>query len=574
MTRGTRARGVGRRFLASCAAGAVAAAILLSEAGPRGAAASQGPQAVRFVDVAPRSTFAYRTNNHYTGRKYFPQPMAGGIAVLDFDADGRLDLFFSNGAELPSLRRTGPEFHNSLLRNLGGGRFEDVTEKAGLRGEHLGYGYGVAAADYDNDGLPDLFIAGSGPNALYHNEGAGRFRDVTEKAGLAGKAADLLSVCAAFFDFDNDGLLDLLVSNYTHWLPDRDRVCFRRPGEEIYCSPTYYPSVPHTLYRNLGGGRFADVTEAMGLSAAAGKGMGIAVADFDDDGFSDAFVANDTERNFLYHNEGGRRFEESGVIQGVAYNDRGTAVSSMGADAKDFDNDGFVDVLHNDLTGQVFNLFLNQKGRFFLWGSARTGLERLSRTVAGWSCGFLDYDNDGWKDIYSSNGEVDPILPNAKQHDTIYRNVDGKSLVDVSQELGSDFLFEGYQRGSAFADLDDDGFQDLVVTSLGERPRILMSSGMAGRHWLLVEARGTRSNRDGIGAKMKLVTASGRTLWNHVTTSVGFMGSSDPRVHFGLGEETSVRELEIRWPSGVVQRLANLRADQILRVRESEGERP
>jgi hypothetical protein len=521
-----------------------------------------------FTDVSPRSSFQYRTNNDFTGRKYFPQPMCGGVAAIDYDNDGWMDLFFTNGAKLPELKKTSSAFMNCLLRNRHDGTFEDVTAKSGLSGEDLGYCFGVAAADYDNDGRPDLFLCSAGRNALYHNNGDGTFTDVTAGSGLDLKPENLLSVGAAWFDYDNDGRLDLLVTNYTTWTPEADQRCQMDEHRDEYCSPTVYKSVASRLYRNLGGGKFQDVTEASSIGKSLGKGMGIAIADFNGDGRMDVFVANDTEPNFLFLNQGNGTFKESGLEYGVAYNPQGRSVSGMGCDAKDFNNDGWVDIVYNDLSGQVFVLLRNEGGKSFADETWTSKMGPLSRTLSGWSIGFFDFNNDGWKDIYSANGDVDNLTAKSPQHDTLFQNMNGKTLTDVTGQAGADFRFVGYQRGSAFVDLNNDGYMDLVVTSLGQRPRILMNNALVRNHWIMLDLRGHKSNRDAIGAKIKVVTASGRALYNHVTTSVGFMSSSDRRVHFGLAAESKLEQVEIRWPSGILQRLERPATDQILKVEE------
>ncbi len=523
-----------------------------------------------FTDVASQSKFSYISNNDLSPRKYFLQPMCGGIAILDFDNDGKMDIFFTNGAKLPELKKTGPSFYNCLLRNRGDGTFEDVTDKAGLAGADLGYNFGVAAGDYDNDGYTDLFICGAGRNALYHNNGDGTFTDVTRQSGIGGKPPGTMSIGAAWFDYDNDGLLDLVVSNYTIWTPQTDKRC-SVAGEEYYCDPRlFYEAVPHRLYHNLGHGKFEDVTERSGFARAPGKGMGISIADFNDDGWQDVFVANDTEANSLFINKGDGTFEDQALQLGVAYDDSAKAVSSMGSDAKDYDNDGRVDIFYNNLMTQIWGLFQN-RGDSFGYVSPQVRMTALSRSYSGWSNGFIDYDNDGWKDLYSANGDVENIKPNSRQHDTMFENLGGKAFQDVSAEMGKDFLHLGYQRGSAFADLNNDGFEDLVVTSLMERPRILINSADNGNHWLMLELIGRYSNRDAIGARVKVTTASGRVLYNHVSVSVGFMSSSDKRVHFGLGGERRIRSIEIRWPRGGVQQVTDVTADRFLKIEEPQG---
>src|SRR5258708_6674059 len=433
-----------------------------------------------FTNIAPRSTFVYVTNNDLSPRKYFPQPIAGGVAIFDFDNDGKMDIFFTNGAKLPELKKTGPSFYNCLLRNKGDGTFEDVTKKAGLLGENLDYNTGGAIGDYDNDGY-----------------------------------------------------LDLVVSNYTWWTPQTDKRC-SAGGVEYYCDPRlFYQPVPNRLFHNLGHGAFEDVTKKSGFAKAPGKGMGISIADFNGDGWQDVFIANDTEANSLFINKGDGTFEDQALQLGVAYDDTAKAVSSMGSDAKDYNNDGRVDIVYNNLMGQIWALFQNS-GDFFRYMSPQTKLRQLSEPLSGWSTGFIDYDNDGWKDLYSANGDVDNIKPNARQHDTMFQNLGGKEFQDVSSEMGKDFLRSGFQRGAAFVDLNNDGFPDIVVTSLNERQRILVNSADNGTHWVVLELRGRMSNRDAIGAKVKLTTGSGRVLHNHVSVSVGVISSSDKRVFFGL----------------------------------------
>jgi hypothetical protein len=317
----------------------------------------------------------------------------------------------------------------------------------------------------------------------------------------------------------------------------------------------------------LGHGKFADVTEKSGFGAAPGKGMGISIADFNDDGWMDVFIANDTEPNSLFINKRNGTFEEVGLQMGVAYNDNAQTGSSMGSDAKDFDNDGKVDIFYNNLNGQIWALLRN-RGDLFQYYSYESKIKKLSAQFSGWSNAFIDYNNDGWKDIYSANGDVDDIIEDSRHHDTMFENINGKTFADVSGDMGKDFLTKGFHRGSALGDLNNDGALDIVVTGLNETPRILTSTADSGNHWLVLALTGHKSNRDAIGAKVKLTTAAGRTLYNHVSISVGFMSSSDKRIHFGLGQETEIATVEIRWPSGINQTLKNVKADQFLKIDE------
>lgn len=538
----------------------------------RQAAAPQRPREggarVQFTDIAARLPFNYVTRNDYRRRKYFIQPLAGGVAILDYDHDGKMDIFFTNGAELPSMKKPAA-FADALLRNRGGGDFEDRTSSAGLTGGAAGYHIGAAAGDYDNDGYTDLFLANNGPNTLLHNNRDGTFSDATADSGIS-KPPNTLSVGAAWFDYDDDRLPDLVVSDYTIWTPEADFECADAQKREIYCSPTRYISVPSRLYHNLGNGKFKDVTDESGLAGARGKGMGVSIVDANDDNLLDIFIVNDTERNFLFINEGNGKFREQGAIYGISFNDDGVAVNGMGSDARDFNNDGFVDFFYNDLATQVFGLFGSDRGKSFRYVSYPTGLGRLSYRYGGWGAGFIDYDNDGWKDLYSANGDVDYLGDNAKQSDTMFRNVDGKAFADVSASMGSAFTQKGFHRGAAFADLNDDGSLDIVVAGLNERPRILVNAGTPGAHWLVLALEGTRASRDAIGAKVKVTTASGRMLYNHVSASIGLMSSSDRRVHFGLGADGAISSIDIRWPGGPLQTLRDVKVDQVLRIREPE----
>jgi len=536
-----------------------------------GAAALPAP---RFEDIAERAGIRFRLENSPTPAKHQIETMPGGVAVLDYDNDGFLDIYFTNGAESPSLARTGPRFWNRLYRNNGNLTFTDVTERAGVQG--AGYMMGAAAGDFDNDGFPDLFVAGVGRNILYRNHRDGTFRDATASAGLDRAHPEhgrMWGIHAAWLDYDHDGRLDLLVVNYCAWDPKTEPFCGDpRPGYRSYCHPNRYRALPNQLFRNNPDGTFSDVSDVSGIGRHLGKGMGAAIADYDGDGRIDIFVANDTEPNFLFRNLGSGRFAEVGLQAGVAYNQFGKALSSMGADFRDLDNDGLPDLFVTTLSNEGFLLFRNAGGRFDdIADRARLTLPSLP--FSGWSNVIADFNNDGWKDLFSANGHA---LDNVeltesrsyRQPNTLYLQTAPGAFGDVSALAGDDFRRRAAHRGAAAADFDNDGKLDLVVTALGDRAELFHNVTPEAGRWLLVRLVGRASNRDGAGAKLKVQTGDGRTLWNQASASVGFASSGDPRVHFGLGPGRSVRSLEIEWPSGQRQRLENLDADRILTVEE------
>ncbi len=512
-----------------------------------------------------------------TAHKHQPETMVSGVALLDYDNDGWLDIYVVNGATMPGLDKTDPKFHNRLFRNRRDGTFEDVTARSGVAGK--GYDLGVAAADYDNDGNFDLFVAGLRQNVLYRNRGDGTFEDVTVRAGLAKADPDygtLWSVAGAFFDYDRDGRLDLFVSNYCVWDPITEPIC-NRPESPDYCHPRGYQGLPNSLYHNNGDGTFTDVSVSSGIRAHVGKGMGIGLADFDDDGWPDLFVSNDNLRAFLFHNLNGRGFEEVGLKAGVAYTERGGEISGMGADARDFDNDGRPDIFQTALDGETMPLFRNLGHLTFEDATNAAGLVVPTLANTGWSNGIVDFNNDGWKDLFvAGGGVVDPkgdFGPRAARANTVYVNLKDGRFADASASAGPEFARKAVHRGAAFGDLDNDGRVDVVVTALESPLEIWHNVSPTPNHWLLIRTVGSRSNRDGIGAKIRVTTASG-TQYNHVNTAVGYGSASDPRVHFGLGRDTVAKELQVQWPSGAVQTLHDVAADQILTVREDTAGTP
>lgn len=494
----------------------------------------------------------------------------GGVALLDYNNDGLLDIFFTNGAAIPALEKTDASYWNRLYRNNGDGTFTDVTERAGVRG--AGYAMGVAAGDYDNDGFEDLYVAGVNRNQLLHNNGDGTFTDVAEKAGVGGLVAGgkPWAVTAGWFDYNNDGKLDLLVIDYLDYPMPATKLC-EIEGKRTYCAPGNFKGTPDILYRNNGDGTFTDVSKASHVAQYVGKGMGIAFADFDGDGYQDVFVSNDTMQNFLLHNNGDGTFKDVALEMGVAYTANGTAVAGMGADARDLNNDGLPDIVHAAMFGNTFPVYRNT-GTEFEDVTDRSGMTAFSRRVTAWSVGAFDFDNDGKKDLFTSGGAIldneqevlhrPALLPNG-----LLRNLGEFKFADVSAGAGAAFLSARMHRGAAFGDLNNDGKIDAVVNVINDRPQVLMNRTADGDHWILLKLVGTKSNRDGLGTVVKVTTADG-AQWNEATTAVGYNSSSDKRVHFGLGKAAVADKIELAWPSGTKQVLTGVKADQVLVVTE------
>ncbi|HEX4785771.1 MAG TPA: CRTAC1 family protein [Candidatus Sulfotelmatobacter sp.] len=531
------------------------------------AAGPGGP--IRFQNAVPACGLDFVLRNDAGGRKYQVETVLGGLGVIDFDGDGWPDLYCVNGAALPALQKTDPKFFNRLYRNNRDGTFTDVTHKAGLQGH--GYEMGVAVGDYNNDGFEDIYVVGVHGNTLYRNNGDGTFTDVTKAAGVSGASAQghkLWSVAAAWVDYDNDGHLDLIVSNYCDWTPGEDPVCGGlNEADRAYCHPDKYRAEPMLLYHNNGDGTFTEVSEKAGIGNLFGKGMGIAVADYDSDGHPDIFIANDNDRNLLIHNLGAGKLKEAGMAAAIAYNGDGRQISGMGADFRDFDGDGLPDILMTGLRNETFELFRNNGKGAFEDASASSGLLALSRPWSGWSCGFVDFDNDGRLDIFVACGGLDTNEP---QPNRVLHNVRGK-FVDVSADAGPDFSIARVHRGAAFADFDNDGRMDAAVTSINGPVELWMNRSPM-QHWLQLKLKGTRSNASALGAKV-ICHGSQRMQVSFVANSVGYACASDSRVHFGLGDDSKV-SIEIQWPSGVVQKMKDVMCDQRLSVQEPSSPQP
>ena len=500
--------------------------------------------------------------NGAAGDMHQIETMIAGVAVFDYDGDGWPDIYVANGATSPGLDKVDASFHNRLFRNDHDGTFTDVTVAAGVAGR--GYSMGVAVGDFDGDGHPDLFVTGVRENILYRNRGDGTFEDVTERAGLKGDGT--WSVAAGWLDFDNDGRLDLFVVHYVRWDPATEPFCGDvRNHRRSYCHPEYYAPLANALYRNRGDGTFEDVSASSGIGAHRGKGMGVVFADYDHDGLTDIFVANDTVPNFLFHNLGKGRFEEVALLAGVAFNSDGRTVSGMGADFRDVDNDGKEDIFLTALSNEGFALFRNLGDRFGDIAQAAR-ITAGSLRLSGWSAGMYDFNNDGLKDLFTANGHAltnSELLTGleSRQSPSIFLNRgDGRFVCSAAAA-------KALYRGAAFGDLNRDGKMDVVVTRLNEPPLVLTNATITRNHWLRVRLHGHRSNRDGIGARILVETDSG-SQWNHVTTSVGYAGSSEPEAHFGVGASSTVPKLEVWWPSGARQSIENVAADRRVDIEE------
>jgi hypothetical protein len=564
---------ISRRKLLKSFGGAFAVAPLARDYLGANAAITAAPIPVTYVDVARKSGILFQHDNAATPDKYLIETMGSGCGWIDYDQNGLLDLYLVNGAATKLYTPKQP-LRSALYRNNGDGTFTDVTEKASVGAEGL-FGMGVAVGDYDNDGYPDLFVLGYGRCILYRNRGDGTFEDVTAKAGV--KNEGRWGSSAAWFDYNNDGRLDLMIANYVDWSPERNFWCGEHgPGMRSYCHPDNFNGEPPTLYHNNGDGTFTDVSKASGLATKPGNGLGVVTFDYDNDGWQDIFIANDSMPNFLFHNNRDGTFKEVGYAAGVAVSMDGAPEAGMGTDAADVMGNGRMDIFVTHLDEQLARLYENLGERAFDDVTLRSKIAYATYHISGFGARIMDYDNDGWRDIFMANGH---ILDNIEKYHSevhygepklMFRNLGHGIFENVSARLGADFALPRVSRGAAVADYDNDGDLDILVNNNGQPAQLLRNDGGNANHWLEILLIGTKSNRDGVGARVK-VTAGDLTLYDQRKGGASYQSAQDPRLHFGLGQHAKVDAVEIQWPSGNITKIEALASDRIIAVQEGEG---
>jgi hypothetical protein len=530
---------------------------------------STQPIDVQFTDITEQAGINFK---HVASpeKKYIVESMSGGVALFDYDNDGYLDIFFVNSLTV-DLVKSGGKTKSALYHNNGDGTFTDVTAKSGLA--DVGWGMGVAIGDYDNDGFDDVFVTCLGPNHLYHNNGDGTFTDVTKKAGVG---ASHWSTGAAFLDYDNDGKLDLFVSNYVDFdvnhLPEfgKGRTC-QFKGVPVQCGPRGLPGAHDYLFHNNGDGTFTDVSEKAGVSDPNGYyGLGVIASDFDEDGFVDIYVANDSTPCFLYHNNGNGTFKEIGFVSGTAVNGDGSEQGSMGVTVGDYDHDGKLDLFKTNFADEYNTLYHNDGNNSFTDVSYQAKIAAVSLPLVGWGTKFFDYDNDGWVDLFVANGHVYPQLPNYRQRNLLFRNNRDGTFSETDSKSGSPFKEERVGRGVAFGDIDNDGDIDIIINNLDGSPQVLRNDGGNSNNSILIKTVGVKSNRDGIGARVKVISGDLQQI-DEVRSGGSYLSQSDLRLHFGLEKRSKIDLIEIRWPSGVVDRIKDARVNRILTIKEGQG---
>jgi enediyne biosynthesis protein E4 len=556
---------IGHRGAVAALLGATSVLPAVTPQSPAGGPTAGGP---RYVNVAGAAGLTFIHRHSPTPDKQYPESVPGGVAVFDYNGDGRFDIFLTNGAEMPALRKNGDAYANRLYRNDGGMKFTDVTGAAGVAG--VGYAMGAAAADYDNDGHVDLFVAGVARNQLLRNRGDGTFEDVTDRAHIG---SGEWAAAGGWFDYDNDSRLDLLVINYVRWSAQGGRFCGDQArGVRIYCHPRYFEGLANRLYRNRGDGTFEDVSAQSGIARHVGKGMSVAVADYDHDGDIDAFVTNDTVPNFLFRNNGDGTFAETALPAGVAVPESGRPISGMGVDFQDYDNDGWEDLHLTGISSETFPLFRNDsrtRAGTFVEATASSGLGRLSARLSGWCTVFIDADNDGAKDLFTANSHPNDRIERSEatewqQANSLFMNDGRGRFRDATGESGFGEAV-AVHRGCGVADFDADGRSDIVVLVLGGQPELWHNESKSNNGWLTVRLTGTRTNRDGIGAR---VTVNDQV--RIMTTAVGYASSSHAGVHFGLGSTAALVTVRVEWPSGVKQVVEKVEPNRVVEIKEQQ----
>jgi enediyne biosynthesis protein E4 len=531
----------------------------------------EGVQAIRFVDCARAAGISFVHDNAATAEKYLIETMGAGAGWLDYDQDGFLDLYLANSAATKAYKPAHP-LRAALYHNNGDGTFSDVTERAGVQAEGV-FGMGVAVGDYDNDGFPDLYVIGYGRSILYHNNHDGTFADVTEKARVANPAK--WGSSGAWFDYDRDGWLDLAVVNYVDWSPQNNIAC-GDAQHRAYCHPNKYRGQTPMLFHNNRDGTFTDVSGPSRMGTKPGNGLGIVCFDYNGDGWQDLFIANDSMPNFLYVNRRNGTFDEVGLEAGVAFGENGQAEAGMGVDAADYNADGRLDLFVTHLDLEFNRLFKNNGDGTFEDATFAAKLGYRTFHMSGFGTRFFDYDNDGWRDIFIANGHV---LDNIGVFHTdsayaeekiVFHNVHG-TFVTTEKTLGPDLAIPKVSRAAAFADFDNDGDVDVLVTNSGQEAQLFRNDGGNQKHWLELRLIGSRSNRDGIGARVKVVSG-GATQVDEAKGGMSYQSAHDPRLHFGLGDQARVEQVEVRWPSGTVDKLTSLAADRLVTIKEGAGE--
>jgi len=540
-----------------------------------------------FRDAAAEAGLDFFLYTGPTPERYMPEIIGAGVALLDYDNDGDLDIYvLQDGLVNPNARplivpppgwKPGNRLFRNMLSETGKLHFVDVTEKAGVG--HIGYGMGVAVGDYDNDGYLDLYVTNFGHNVLYHNNGDGTFTDVTQQAGVDDPR---WSTSAAWVDYDGDGWLDLFVCNYVDFTVENNKRCYAPAGELDYCSPRTYNPLPSRLFRNLGNGRFEDMTASSGIGSLNGYGLGVICADFDGDGRVDIYVANDSAANFLWLNQGNGTFKEGALEAGLAFSADGLAKAGMGIAAEDIDNDGHLEVIVTNLTGEGVTLFRSDRPGLYDEATARFRLSEPTFGYTGYGVGFLDYDNDGLMDLFIANGAMTIIeslrahqggfYPYAQKNQLFHNAGPGKGFVEVTRDAGAAMQLAEVGRGAAFGDINNDGRVDIVVTNANGPLRLFLNEATAG-HWLLVRLEAAEGNRFGMGAEVGLFREGQPTLWRRAHTDGSMLSASDIRVHFGLGASTRIDLLVVRWPDGAREQWDNISADRIVTLRRGGGRR-